>query len=59
MAYSSPGQCVGYLACVLGVVGFLQKDYRRLKWFIAVANSSTLLRLALVTRPNLDSVREG
>jgi len=32
----SPGQCVGYIAFILGVASFLQKNDRRLKGFNAI-----------------------
>jgi hypothetical protein len=32
----SPAQCIGYVACILGVTAFLQKNDRRLKGFNAV-----------------------
>ena len=32
----SPGQCIGYIAFILGVTAFLQKNDRRLKGFNAV-----------------------
>jgi hypothetical protein len=32
----SPAQCVGYIACILGVTAFLQKNDRRLKGFNAI-----------------------
>ncbi len=35
MQLFSPAQCAGYLAFVLGVTAFLQKDDRRLKLFVA------------------------
>jgi hypothetical protein len=33
----SPAQCVGYVAFVLGVTAFLQKDDRRFKQYMATA----------------------
>lgn len=35
MQFFSPAQCIGYVAFVLGVTAFLQKDDRRLKLLIA------------------------
>lgn len=35
MQFFSPAQCIGYVAFVLGVTAFLQKDDRRLKLLVA------------------------
>ncbi len=47
----SPAQAVGYLALVLGIAGFLQRDDRRLKLFVAFESFAYVAHFALLGRP--------
>lgn len=47
----SPAQVVGYLALVLGVTGFLQRDDRRLKLLIAAECFVYVVHFLLLGRP--------
>ncbi|HET9555138.1 MAG TPA: YgjV family protein [Anaeromyxobacteraceae bacterium] len=47
----SPAQLVGYVALVLGVGGFLQRDDRRLKLLVAAESAVYVLHFALLGRP--------
>lgn len=47
----SPAQVAGYLALVLGVTGFLQRDDRRLKRFVAAECLAYVVHFALLGRP--------
>jgi len=48
----SPAQCVGYVAFVLGVSSFLQKDDRRFKIFMAAECFAYIVHFALLGRPS-------
>jgi hypothetical protein len=47
----SPAQCVGYVAFVLGVSSFLQKDDRRFKLFMAGECLAYVVHFALLGNP--------
>ena len=47
----SPAQLVGYVALVLGVTGFLQRDDRRLKLFVACECFVYVVHFTLLGRP--------
>jgi hypothetical protein len=47
----SPAQCVGYVAFVLGVGSFLQKDDRRFKLFMAAECFAYVVHFALLGNP--------
>ena len=47
----SPAQVVGYVALVLGVTGFLQRDDRRLKLFVACECFVYVVHFTLLGRP--------
>ena len=47
----SPAQCVGYIAFVLGVGSFLQKDDRRFKLFMAGECLAYVVHFALLGNP--------
>lgn len=47
----SPAQCVGYVAFVLGVASFLQKDDRRFKQFMAAECFAYIVHFALLGNP--------
>jgi hypothetical protein len=47
----SPAQCVGYVAFVLGVSSFLQKDDRRFKIFMAAECFAYVVHFALLGNP--------
>jgi hypothetical protein len=47
----SPAQCAGYVAFVLGVASFLQKDDRRFKQFMAGECFAYIVHFALLGRP--------
>jgi hypothetical protein len=47
----SPAQCVGYVAFVLGVGSFLQKDDRRFKLFMAGECLAYVVHFALLGNP--------
>lgn len=47
----SPAQLAGYVALVLGVSGFLQRDDRRLKLLIAVECAVYVVHFTLLGRP--------
>jgi hypothetical protein len=47
----SPAQCAGYVAFVLGVASFLQKDDRRFKLFMAAECFAYIIHFALLGRP--------
>ena len=47
----SPAQCVGYIAFVLGVGSFLQKDDRRFKLFMAGECLAYIVHFALLGNP--------
>ena len=47
----SPAQVVGYVALVLGVTGFLQRDDGRLKLLVACESFVYVLHFALLGRP--------
>lgn len=47
----SPAQCVGYVAFVLGVGSFLQKDDRRFKLFMAAECLAYVVHFSLLGNP--------
>jgi hypothetical protein len=47
----SPAQCVGYVAFVLGVSSFLQRDDRRFKQFMAAECLAYIIHFALLGNP--------
>lgn len=47
----SPAQCVGYVAFVLGVASFLQKDDRRFKLFMAAECLAYVVHFSLLGNP--------
>ncbi|BDG04173.1 YgjV family protein [Anaeromyxobacter oryzae] len=47
----SPAQLVGYLALVLGVTAFLQRDDRRLKLLVSAESFVYVVHFALLGRP--------
>jgi hypothetical protein len=47
----SPAQCAGYVAFVLGVASFLQKDDRRFKLFMAGECLAYIVHFALLGNP--------
>lgn len=47
----SPAQLVGYVTLVLGVVGFSQRDDRRLKLIVTCECAAYVLHFALLGRP--------
>jgi hypothetical protein len=47
----SPAQCVGYVAFVLGVASFLQRDDRRFKQFMAAECFAYIIHFALLGNP--------
>jgi len=47
----SPAQCVGYVAFILGVSAFLQKDDRRFKLFMAAECLAYVFHFALLGNP--------
>lgn len=47
----APAQCVGYIAFVLGVASFLQKDDRRFKLFMAGECLAYIVHFALLGNP--------
>lgn len=47
----SPAQCVGYIAFVLGVASFLQRDDRRFKLFMAGECLAYIVHFALLGNP--------
>jgi hypothetical protein len=47
----SPAQCVGYVAFVLGVAGFLQRDDRRFKQFMAAECLAYIVHFTLLGNP--------
>jgi len=47
----SPAQCAGYVAFVLGVASFLQKDDRRFKLFMAAECFAYIVHFALLGNP--------
>jgi hypothetical protein len=47
----SPAQCVGYIAFVLGVASFTQKDDRRFKMFMAAECLAYIIHFALLGNP--------
>ncbi|WP_051971998.1 YgjV family protein [Massilia sp. 9096] len=47
----SPAQCVGYVAFVLGVGGFLQRDDRRFKQFMAAECLAYIVHFTLLGNP--------
>jgi hypothetical protein len=47
----SPAQCVGYVAFVLGVTSFMQRDDRRLKQFMAAQCLAYIVHFALLGIP--------
>jgi hypothetical protein len=47
----SPAQCVGYVAFVLGVTAFLQKDDRRFKQYMAAECLAYIVHFALLGNP--------
>jgi hypothetical protein len=51
MQYFSVAQCLGYVAFVLGVAAFLQKDDRRLKLLIACESLVYAMHFALLGNP--------
>ena len=51
----SPAQLLGYLALVLGVSGFLQRDDRRLKLLVAAECLVYVAHFALLGRPSASS----
>ncbi len=51
----SPPQLLGYLALVLGVAGFLQRDDRRLKLLVAAECFVYVAHFALLGRPSASS----
>jgi hypothetical protein len=51
----SPAQLLGYLALVLGVSGFLQRDDRRLKLLVAAECFVYVAHFALLGRPSASS----
>jgi hypothetical protein len=55
MALLSPAQLFGYLALVLGVTGFLQRDDRRLKLLVAAECFVYVAHFALLGRPSAAS----
>lgn len=52
---ASPAQLLGYLALVLGVSGFLQRDDRRLKLLVAAECFVYVAHFALLGRPSASS----
>jgi hypothetical protein len=51
----SPAQVLGFVALVLGVTGFLQRDDRRLKLFVAAECFVYVAQFALFGRPSAAS----
>lgn len=51
MHWFSPAQGVGYLALVLGIAGFLQRDDRRLKLLVACESFAYVVHFAWLGRP--------
>ncbi len=51
----SPTQVLGYVALVLGVSGFLQRDDRRLKLLVAAESFVYVAHFALLGRPSASS----
>jgi hypothetical protein len=51
----SPAQLVGYLALVLGVAGFLQRDDRRLKLLVSAECFAYVVHFALLGVPSASS----
>jgi hypothetical protein len=49
--FLSPAQIVGYLAFVLGVAAFLQKNDVRLKWLNAIQNIAYVAHFILLDNP--------
>jgi len=47
----APAQCVGYIAFVLGVASFTQKDDRRFKLFMAAECLAYIVHFALLGNP--------
>jgi hypothetical protein len=47
----APAQCVGYIAFVLGVASFTQKDDRRFKMFMAAECLAYIIHFALLGNP--------
>lgn len=47
----SPAQCVGYVAFVLGVASFLQRDDRRFKQFMAAECFAYIIHFLLLGNP--------
>lgn len=47
----APAQCVGYVAFVLGVSSFLQRDDRRFKQFMAAECLAYIIHFALLGNP--------
>ncbi|MCS0584231.1 YgjV family protein [Massilia pinisoli] len=47
----APAQCVGYIAFVLGVASFTQKDDRRFKMFMAAECLAYIVHFALLGNP--------
>jgi hypothetical protein len=47
----SPAQCVGYVAFVLGVASFLQRDDRRFKQFMAAECFAYIVHFTLLGNP--------
>ncbi|HSM92524.1 MAG TPA: YgjV family protein [Anaeromyxobacteraceae bacterium] len=52
MDWLSPAQLLGYLAFVLGVTAFLQKDDRRLKAWVGAESLTYVLHFALLGNPS-------
>lgn len=50
-SWFSPAQCVGYVAFVLGVSSFLQKDDRRFKLLMAAECFAYIVHFALLGNP--------
>lgn len=55
MSFLSPAQLLGYVALVLGVSGFLQRDDRRLKLLVAGECLAYVAPFALLGRPSASS----
>ncbi len=55
MTLLSPAQLLGYLALILGVSGFLQRDDRRLKLLVAAECFVYVAHFALLGRPSASS----
>ncbi len=51
----SPAQLFGYVAFVLGVTAFLQRDDRRLKLFLAAESATYVVHFALLGNPTAAS----